>query len=321
LLSGAVLVGNGSSAIQNTKLAPSGDFVGVTDSQTLTNKTFSDKANFTTTLNPFNFGTPTQYVIATVAPSAQRTLNVKDMGGNSDFLFPNGAQSLTNKTINSTTNTVTLTALKTVNVSSAAAPSASQALQATSGTAATWQNPTYASATTSLWTLIADYTEPTPGLDPDSFSPTSGTGLGSLTIPANTLKPGSKIIVQFNGTVNVLTSMQYSVFAITLGGSTVARMTSTAQTTFGTTGVNNFSGEVQIVFYDGGASTTLLPASGQMIFSKNPSTARANMSLVPSPIPTIDTTIAQTLQFNITRTGGANSTTVFQTLNILLIQP
>ena len=37
LTSGNVLVGNGTSAVQTTKAAPSGDFVGTTDTQSLTN--------------------------------------------------------------------------------------------------------------------------------------------------------------------------------------------------------------------------------------------------------------------------------------------
>lgn len=58
--SGNVLVGNGTSAIQATQAAPTGDFVGTTDTQTLTNKTMTAP-----TLNSPAIVTPTGAFVAT----------------------------------------------------------------------------------------------------------------------------------------------------------------------------------------------------------------------------------------------------------------
>ncbi len=70
--SGNVLVGAGSSAITATKAAPSGDFVGTSDSQTLTNK---DLVGATLSLNDsnsaFNLG-----IVSTSALAADRTLTI-----------------------------------------------------------------------------------------------------------------------------------------------------------------------------------------------------------------------------------------------------
>lgn len=72
LTSGRVLVGNGSSAIQDSKAAPTGEFVGTTDTQTLTNKTLTSP-----TLNTPTFSTgaiPT----AALADSAVTTAKIAD---------------------------------------------------------------------------------------------------------------------------------------------------------------------------------------------------------------------------------------------------
>lgn len=52
LTSGNVLVGAGTSAVTTTKAAPTGDFVGTTDTQTLTNKTISGASNTVNNLGP-----------------------------------------------------------------------------------------------------------------------------------------------------------------------------------------------------------------------------------------------------------------------------
>ena len=78
--SGNVLVGEGTNPISSTKSAPTGDFVGTTDTQTISNKTFDSTNNMDSAALP------------------------------SDVVYENDTQTLTNKTINTATNTLVVDA-------------------------------------------------------------------------------------------------------------------------------------------------------------------------------------------------------------------
>ena len=156
LTAGNVLVGNGASAVTTTKAAPSGAFVGTTDTQTLTNKSLSDST--TTIINVsdptkklnFSLGGMTTGMELTLASvqSASETLTFPNITGSDTVATVNLAQQLFSKTITDSGSVVTATSLfaggtaTTVNVGSATAPTSGQVLTATSATAATWQNPT-----------------------------------------------------------------------------------------------------------------------------------------------------------------------------------
>ena len=116
----------------------SGNFVGTTDIQTLTNKTlvssnvFADSTDNTKKMNFVLTSLTTSTTVALMIPSLSTTLVGTD-----------SIQTLTNKTLNSTTNIITCDNLRSVtgiiNINTATAPTVNQVLTATSGTIANWQ--------------------------------------------------------------------------------------------------------------------------------------------------------------------------------------
>lgn len=85
------------------------------------------------------------------AQTASRIYTIPDASADDSFVLLTPTQTLTNKTITSTTNTVAakqlIDATGVVDVSAAAAPSSGQVLTATSATTATWQTPASAPVT------------------------------------------------------------------------------------------------------------------------------------------------------------------------------
>ena len=73
LTAGNVLVGDGTNDVQTTKVAPSGDFVGTTDTQSLTNKTITDSSN-TIVANQLRTTTGTVVVDTSIAPTIGQAL-------------------------------------------------------------------------------------------------------------------------------------------------------------------------------------------------------------------------------------------------------
>jgi len=93
----------------------------------------------------YNAGGTFGYNITAANLAADRTLNIPLLTTTDTFAMVDFAQTLTNKTMTGTNNTLTARLLKSatteVDVSAATAPSIGQVLTATSSTAATWQTP------------------------------------------------------------------------------------------------------------------------------------------------------------------------------------
>lgn len=154
LTSGNFLQGNGASAISALKVIPSGVVVGTTDIQNLTNKSLidnstnivgsSDNTKIVQFLNT-NMTSGVNLTIESLSTTSQ-ILQLPNLISTDVVVTAALAQSLTNKTMTSTTNNITASSLfsssTTINVSSATAPTNGQILTATSGTVAIWQTPT-----------------------------------------------------------------------------------------------------------------------------------------------------------------------------------
>jgi len=101
LATGNVLVGNGTSAVTVTKAAPTGDFVGTTDTQILTNKTLTSPILTTPQINDTT--ATNQYILAVNELAANRTITLPLLTANDTFVFEAFSQTLTNKTLTSPT--------------------------------------------------------------------------------------------------------------------------------------------------------------------------------------------------------------------------
>jgi hypothetical protein len=177
LTAGTVLIGNGTGAVQATKPAPSGNFVGDSDGQTLTNKTLADASTtFIDATDPtkqlqfdISGSTATSVILRTNA-SHNTTLSVPDASTDTDvFALLDTPQILTNKTAIDPSNNLAaqglLSATTNVVVSGSLAPTSGQVLTATGSTAAAWQTP---SVTASNLTGVISVTN-------------GGTGMSTLT--------------------------------------------------------------------------------------------------------------------------------------------
>lgn len=151
LTSNRVLIGNGALAVDTSKAAPGGDFVGTTDSQTLTNKTLIDAS--TTFQDDISSGKQFRFQASAITDPATRIYTVPD--ANTTLVGTDAIQTLTNKTMLDSSNDVTARALfsnsgaNTVSVYASANPTVGQVLTAINGTTAEWQTPSNSGSTPS----------------------------------------------------------------------------------------------------------------------------------------------------------------------------
>lgn len=324
LTSGRVLQGNGTGGLNATKTPPSGNFVGTTDTQSLTNKTL-DTTTFSGIPTSLILGSGTGYSISTTIPSANRSYSIPDVGTNTNFLFTDGFQTLTNKTITDSTNNVALNSIKsattTIGVSASSAPSVGNLLISNSGTAAVWKNQLTMNGMSSVWSLVVPFVDPLPTTAASILQiTTSGTGQGSLVLPAGSIKAGTKIVITFSGSISVTTTPNtpyFSAFQLLSAATPLFNSTTVNATQFNTAGQNYFSGEIFITCRVSSSAGTGI---GTMFFNRYPSTPETSMTT--SNISAWNTTVANTLSFSCTRSRGENSpgtTVTFTSFNIYLM--
>lgn len=95
-------VNSGGTAVESSgKTVPTGDIVGTTDIQTLTNKTLTSPVFTTPQIN--NPGLTYQYIYAGSAIAADRTVTLPLLTGNDTFVFQDHTQTLTGKTLTAPT--------------------------------------------------------------------------------------------------------------------------------------------------------------------------------------------------------------------------
>jgi len=169
--------------------------VGTTTQQTLSNKTLVDS---TTTISDdlqpsktlvFQLAGSTASTATTLSTSSSVNRNVTLPDDDTTLVGTGTAQTLSNKTITSNTNTVRASQLGTTTsdvILNSAAPSANQVLIATSPTAATWQNISNASLTNSSITVTAGT-----GLSGGGTVALGGSTTLSLQVPVSTANGGT----------------------------------------------------------------------------------------------------------------------------------
>lgn len=113
----------------------SGEFTFNSNVQTLANKTLTlPKIDDDLSVN--------KYLFAVSELTADRTITLPLLTGNDEFTFNNHTQTLTNKTLDDSSNDIGANKLRTTGTSvsvNSSAPTTGQVLRATSGTVATWQ--------------------------------------------------------------------------------------------------------------------------------------------------------------------------------------
>lgn len=230
LTNGQLLIGNTGNSPTSATLTGTTNRISVTngagsitlstpqDIATSSSPTFASET-LTNTTNQLVFGTTNTTTINSVAPSASRIYTITDAGGNDTFTMNAALQTLTNKTLTSTTNTIRATQLGTtttdVVVSSSSAPTSGQVLTATSGTNATWQTPATGGSVTSISAATSSIT----------LSPNPITTTGTIDI-GNSIWTGAKLNtpVSKQGIIDISASGTSTFTGIAATGNSVINM-------------------------------------------------------------------------------------------------
>lgn len=195
----------------------SGNLIIDNATQTLTNKTLTSPVLTTPEIN--DTSADHQYIFAVNELTADRNITLPLLGSDDTFVFESFTQTLTNKTISDSTNTVGANELRTTGASvvidTAPSASAGQVLTATSATSATWQTPGAGSSGT-----ISYHIAPTQF----SASSTTNTTIGYFPWLNGRYTGYTSGVVILNTTIvdrNLIIRLQDITNAVTLGSATV----------------------------------------------------------------------------------------------------
>lgn len=158
--------------------------VGQATSDTLTNKSLVDNSTFI--IDNTDATKRMQLEVSNIPTATTRIFTSPNAAADCQLVCLTSTDTLTNKTITGTTNTVAakslLSATTNVDVFAAAAPTIGQVLTATSGTAATWQTPA-ATGISTLNTLTAATQTFAVGTTGSDFNISSATSTHTFNIP------------------------------------------------------------------------------------------------------------------------------------------
>jgi hypothetical protein len=223
-------------------------------------KTFASGVTFSSAANQIVLGT-TNTLTLTSTQSSPAVLTFPNLGGVADTVAALAlAQTMTNKTLTSTTNTIAakqlLSATTAVDVFAATAPTAGQVLTATSGTAATWQTPVTGGITT-LNTLTATTQTFATGTTGTDFNIASASSTHTFNLPdassANrgVVTTGTQTLAGAKTFSSGITITSGSNQIVLSNGGTGITLTSPTQSGNGTLTIPNISGVTQTMITDG----------------------------------------------------------------------
>ncbi len=351
LTAGNFVVGNGTGAVDTTKVAPAGVVVGTTDTQTLTNKTLLSATNTIESTSVRGVAvsatapTANQALIATSGTAAAWTsitssvisgtidvphggtgastltagsflvgagtsmVDTSKVAPTGDVVGTTDTQTLTNKTLTYTTNTINPSILRDVNIG-ATAPTANQVLVASSSTAAAWGSLPVGSLSgtlpvssggTGVNTLTAGSFLVGAGTSPVDTSKVAPSGAVVGTTDTQTLT--NKTLTATTNSIQA--NSLYSVLVSNTPPSTGQFLVATSSTgaSWQTKNITDFSGVLTVS--NGGTGSSLL-AAGYLLMGAGTSAVDTISKIAPAGA-VVGTTDAQTLSNKTATIAGGNS--------------